>query len=241
MLFVMLCASFIVTSSLNVSWQDGDSQSFRTPFPLNNFSRTGKTSNPNSPKAYKATKKASKHSASCKDNGGGGGINSAQEGILQTLAKLRAIGIHQPKRDMVQGLSGNSKTKAGYVKNLGIMKKKSYIEYTDGQTISLTDAGVRYVGDDVDPASLSNESFHADIKKMIAPKTGKILDVLADGKVHDRNKVARALGYDMNKLSGYTKSLSQLSSLGFLTYDKTTLQLTDKAFPLGRPGVTKKW
>ena len=46
--------------------------------------------------------------------------------------------------------------------------------------------------------------------------------------------VAKALGYDLDKLSGFEKDLSKMSSLGFLVKDKDTMQLTAKCFIAGR-------
>lgn len=158
-------------------------------------------------------------------------LNAAQEVILQTLGKLRAVKKDEPTREMVMQMSKNSKTKAGYDKNCGILRKQGFLAYPSSKTMELTDTGVAHVGSP-DPSDMTNEVFHASIKQMISKKAGLIFDAIVDGKVHDRKKTAEDLGYDMTKLSGYDKDLSKMSSLGFLDYDKTTLQLTKMCFPM---------
>lgn len=158
-----------------------------------------------------------------------------EEAIVQALGKLHAAGITQPKRDMVQAMSGNGKTLEGFKKNMGCTKKKGYLVYPDGTSVALTDKGVSHVGE-VDPDSITNEFFHEEVvKPLLNKKASLIFDAISDGDVHQKKDVAEELGYQMDKLTGYEKDLSKMSKLGFLTKDKTTIQLTNKCFPLGRP------
>lgn len=201
---------------------------------------TGVSNKTSKAKVKSAPKKATKHQAKAsspsKSDGGGVSVKPAEEKILQAIGKLRVIGTEQPTRDQVQKFSGNTKTKAGFDKNLGNLKKKGFVEYPDGKTVALTDQGVEYVGE-VDPSDLSNEAIQNEMKEMIPAKARDIFDALLDGKEHDRKKLAEQLKYDMNKLSGYQKNISQMRTLGFVDYpSKTTIKLTDSCFPLGRPG-----
>jgi len=189
-------------------------------------------------KAKAASKKIVnvKHS---KSSGGGkksGGLNPKQVGILEALGKLHAVGITEPKRDMVQALSGNSKTTEAFKKNMGIIRSKfGYLEFPSSTTVALTDAGREYVGEP-DPESLTNAYFKEHMMKpLLSKKAGEILDAISDGEVHNKIIVAQDMGYDMDKLSGYEKDLSKMSTLGFLDKTKDTIQLTDQCFPSGRP------
>lgn len=165
-----------------------------------------------------------------------GKVKPPQHKILQTMGKLRAANIEVPTRLQVQQFSGNIKTKAGFEKNLGILKKQGYVDYPDGKTAVLTQQGIDYVGK-VDPSSLTNESVQEDIKELVGgPKAQEIFDALLDGRIHNRKKIAKQLGYDMNKLSGYDKNISKMKTLGFIEYsDKESMSLTDQCFPKGRP------
>jgi len=151
------------------------------------------------------------------------------------MGKLYAIGIAEPTREMVQSYSGNSKTPEGFKKNMGQIKKGGFTSYPSGNTVALTNIGLEYVGD-VDPSSLSIDEFHVNIKEMLVSKQAKeIFDLLVDGQVHQKMDLVAKLKLDPKKLSGFEKNISKMSSLGFAVKNKTTVQLSDKCFPLGRP------
>lgn len=151
------------------------------------------------------------------------------------MGKLYHALITQPKRDMVQAFSGNAKTLEGFKKNLGNIKKKGYVNYPDGATVALTEKGIAYVGTDVDPSSITNETIHETFKELLPGNKGKLIfEAISDGHVHQKKDIAVQLGYDLTKLSGYEKDLSKMSTLEFINKTKTTIQLTDKCFPLGR-------
>lgn len=164
-----------------------------------------------------------------------GPLKPALDNILQMMGKLHSIGHNQPKRDQVQSFSGNAKTPEGFKKNMGILKKEGWVLYPSKDTVELTEQGLEYVGD-VDPSSLSIDEFHENIKEMLPSKQAKeIFDMITDGKIHSKKDIIMKLGLDPNKLSGLEKNLSKMSKLGFLEKNQTTIQLTDKCFPLGRP------
>jgi len=162
-------------------------------------------------------------------------LKAGEDKIMQALGKFRAIGEYQPKRDLVMQFSGNAKTPEGFKKNTGTLKKKDLLQYPSGTTVELTDQGVDYVGD-IDPSSLTDEELHKTIKEILGSKKAEeLFDLLIDGNVRDRIEIAKKMNYDLNKLSGYDKMLSKMSTMGFLEKTKTTLQLTEKCFLRGRP------
>ena len=203
---------------------------------------TGKSKcNVNNKSPASGAKKASASSKHKVGASGGGGskkavkLSASQVKILETLGKLHAAKIEQPTRDLLQTLSGNTKTVEGFKKNMSILKKHGYINYPDGKTVELTSLGLEYVGDSIDTSDLTNEQMQANIKEVLSKAGGRILDAINDGKVHNKDEVAKQLGYDMNKLSGYNKDLSKMSTLGYLDKTSTTIQLKDICFPFGRP------
>lgn len=194
------------------------------------FSVAGKTTSSRKIKAAKTVTPTKVKAATTNATG----VKPAEDKILQAMGKFRAIGEHQPTRDQVQNFSGNAKTLAGFQKNVGNLKKKGYLVYTPGNTLELTEKGVNHVGD-IDPSSLTNEELHKSIKEILgSPKAGELFDMLVDGNEHNRIEIAKEMGYDLKKLSGYDKMLSKMSTLGFVEKTKTTLQLTDKCFLPGR-------
>lgn len=136
----------------------------------------------------------------------------------------------QPTLSMVQSFSGNNKTNAGYVKNVGILKKHGLIAKVGKDSIELTDLGMAFV-EDSDPSNISLVKFHDNIKALLTKKGAAIFDTIKDRKVHDKIEVAKRLGYDLNELSGYDKDLSKMATLGFLRKNKMEIQLTDVCFP----------
>ena len=139
----------------------------------------------------------------------------------------------QPTKDRVQTFSGNGKTKSGFDKNLGMLKKQCCIEYPSTGLLEVTDKGLALVGGAV--KSMTQKQCHENIKALLSKKAAAVFDSLAEGRAHDKMELARLLGYDMGKLSGYEKDLGRMSSLGFLDRRGKELQLTDFCFPMGRP------
>jgi hypothetical protein len=163
-------------------------------------------------------------------------LKPAEKHILETVGQLVAIGMSQPSRDHVQKFSGYATKQAGYDKNLGQLRKKGYLEFPDRKSLALTTKGTAQVGE-VDTSNVTNEAYQDKMKELLPPKARSILDALADGQVHDREELAQQLHYDMDKLTGYHKNISQMKTFGFVDYvGSNTIQLSDGCFPMGRPG-----
>lgn len=74
--------------------------------------------------------------------------NPGKDCILNTMGKLRATQMEQPKSDLVMKLSGNASSEASFFKKLSMLSKKGYIKYNpDSKTIALTEKGIHYVGE----------------------------------------------------------------------------------------------
>ena len=69
------------------------------------------------------------------------------------------------------------------------------------------------------------------VKNKVSKRGVLVYDVLSDRKAQDKNKVAKQMGCDMSKLSGFEKDLNRLSALRFLKKVGNMIQLTDKCFP----------
>lgn len=158
--------------------------------------------------------------------------------ILEAMKKLKAAGLPLD-RTVVELLSGNAKTPQGYKKKLSEMKNKNLgvISYGSGSILDFTQLGMDAVGYDPDATPASNEDFHEKIKQILPNKQAlQIFEALLDGQVHDKQQIAiQVLNLDPTKLSGYDKNLSKLSTMRYLTKTETTIVLTDKCFPCGRP------
>lgn len=187
-------------------------------------SYTGKTT-ASAPKAKKAASSSKKS------------VKPAQRAILEAMAKLKSAGFDSQDRGFVQTFSKNGKTLEGFKKNVGLLKKAGLLSYGSASTLELTQEGMDFVGYDADAAPATNDEFHSLIKDVLPNKQAKqIFDLLVDGGVHDKKEIAMQIpNLDMSKLSGFNKNLSKLSTMGYLDKTQTTMQLTDKCFPKGRP------
>lgn len=167
------------------------------------------------------------------------GKKPVSERIVSALAELRVLKIIEPPRVQVALFSGYTNVKsAGYAKALSQLKGMDLIEYPSNTTVRLTAKGEETVKA-VD-APKDNAAVHERLKLLLKPTTIKVFDVLRDGRPHRRTDVATATNYTNEKSAGFAKALSTMSSLGILQYlrteqKETLVQLTDIAFPYGRP------
>lgn len=149
--------------------------------------------------------------------------------ILKAIGKLHAGHVENKTRDTVAILAKQKGTPEGYKKTLGMLKKANFIVYSGSDSVDLTPNGLDAIGYS---KPLNNNAFHEEvIKELITPKAWEIFQHLLDRKTRNIEETAKALGYDMNKLSGYQKNLSKMSTLGYLEKSQTTMKLTDKCFP----------
>lgn len=160
-------------------------------------------------------------------------VNEKQLAILRTIVKLRRLGIHAPIKQLVQLLSGNVQTKPGFDKNLGYLRKQGLVDFPGPVVVSSTDKGITHVGT-VDPSDLTSRFCLNCVKQLFARKIRPLFDIMSDGNEHNKLTVARRLGYDMDKLSGFEKELGSMVKIGYLMRDGDMVQLTDKCFPFGR-------
>ena len=190
-------------------------------------------------------KTAAKHSKPASSRSSTGGKMSVEQKIISALAELLALHISSPPRVQVAFFSGYSNVKsAGFAKALSMLKTKGYIEYPDKKSVRLSAAGIAKAGRLADLPT-SNAAVHERIKKLLKPTMVKVFDTLSSGAVRTRREVADATGYTNEKSAGYAKALSTMSSLGILEYPKDPtdskkklVQLTEIAFPFGRPSIS---
>ena len=166
--------------------------------------------------------------------------------ICCALMELYALNILKPLRIQVALLSGYSHQRStGFQKALSQLSQMHLIEYPDGKSTSLT-AGALASLKPVTPPK-DNEAAQERLCRLLIGKNGKvgstkttiIFGALKDGQVHTREAIAQASGHSHLRSTGFTKGLSFLSSMGLVSYpDSKTVQLTDIAFPYGRPQGT---
>jgi hypothetical protein len=170
--------------------------------------------------------------------------------ICHGLAELRALGMQEPSRIHVARSAGYTNAKStGFTKQLGLLKKGGIVDYQKGNRLKLTEHGLQSVPK-VDPPE-DNAAAQARLRMILklspkknskkgkqegSTKSDLMFDILSDGQVHERQKLALATGYTNIKSTGFTKVLGTMRSLGLIRYihgENPGVQLTNIAFPLG--------
>lgn len=184
----------------------------------------------------KVTKKSLKVS---KTNGS---LEDVENRILSKMADRHLFGVTEVSKGEVLKFAGYSfPTARRFIDATKSLKEKGHVEYlANSKTYRLTEAGLERAPSNNGKkreVPKTNEAFHAQLKEQFeSPKADVLLDMLADGRVHDRLTVCNEMGYKYQTAQAFAKSLKELKTLGFIdNAGQGKFQLTDKAFPLGRP------
>jgi len=178
-----------------------------------------------------ATKpKVAKKVSSNKQNKGS--ISGPQRILDFCLAMETRLNSPDVPRKMVVAASGvKMSTFAVTISN---MKKKGMIQY-DSESIFLTSEGRSKANSTGTVEVLDNKSAQADLKERfkLGGKAREMFDAMIDGRVHDRFALATQVG--ITNKGTLSVMLSNLKKNGIFLVTKTTLQLSDMCFPMGRP------
>ena len=181
----------------------------------------------------KAVKKAAasvKHTHSIR-------AGSPTEKILIQTARLAGIYQGSAPRNCVALLAGyKNKKQPGFIKQLGNLKKESYLELSNTDTMRLTDKALDFVAPHLDAAPVSNEETQDRIKEIVTqPKARKLIDLLSNGQTLSKTQVANELRYPNANTPGFIKFIGLQKKNGFVeVIDKDSVRLSDLAFPFGR-------
>lgn len=162
------------------------------------------------------------------------GDKPATRVILETMALLYARGTETPERKKVASLTAlNPKTMANAVTKL---KQKDLLECPSGDTFKLTDKGVEELSEFLEgEIGKTNEEVHEKIKAKLKGKEVAFFDLLVDGAEHDKEVVAKALGFvDGKKQKGFQNLAGVLKNKHSVVFypTKDTVQLVkDVCFP----------
>lgn len=166
--------------------------------------------------------------------------------ILGGLAKLYAAGVTEPKRALLSLVTGYPSK--SLLTLMGKLKKKNLLVYPDAHTVRITSEGLSRVPSSATAATgssgmLTNKEIQNRLKSTLNLKfqPTRIFDALVDGKIHNKKELAMSLGLDGSKFASFKTYLSSLGGMGLVIYPtKDSIQLTDLAFPLGRPSSEDK-
>jgi hypothetical protein len=162
------------------------------------------------------------------------GVTAPQQRIIDVLLQLEQFGIDAPDKPMVAAHAGVSPTSGGYFNNLGRLRSAGLIEYPQGGTVALTDAGRKLANQPTKKATL--EDLHASWLAIVPAPQAAILGALIEiypasipkDDLADRVGVSRTSG-------GFFNNLGRLRTLGAIEYpNRGEARATDILFPKGR-------
>lgn len=195
-----------------------------------------------SPTKTKVAKKAKPTKAkvfSPSSRGSGEGKLPVEERILSSLKELLDLGIIAPPIVQIALFCGYSNVQsASFKKAMKNLVGQNLIEYPSKETVSLTSAGADKAPSVVAPAT-TNEQVQDRLKQKLKDKAPLIFEELADGLPHVRSEVAASVGYSNPQSAGFKDAVKQMMVLSIVEHpdgNKKFIQLTDIAFPFGRPG-----
>lgn len=139
--------------------------------------------------------------------------------ILTALAEMLALGVEDVPRQYAMFMSGYTNlTSTGFVKAMSQLSSSKLTSYPSAGSVALTEEG-RAHAPDVDQPSTGAE-LRSRFMSLLGGKKSDMLRVLIAEYPRPvaREDLMRATGYGNLTSTGFVKAVSQLSSLGLLTY-----------------------
>lgn len=168
---------------------------------------------------------SAKQPKSKSSSGGGGGKISSKDKILKVVADSYCKGTNLIK---VEKLVAVTKLAKGSLMNvLTKLKKENLLESPEPGAVSLTEAGVEYMGDDC--KILTPEEVQAKMKETLKGKPLRLFELLKDGLTLSKEAVAKELDFpEGKKQRSFMNFLSKLKTGGMIEYpDKDHVKMTD--------------
>lgn len=158
-----------------------------------------------------------------------------RQSILDALAELEAIGVQSPPRVQVAFMAGYSNTRStGFAKAVSSLSADSLIAYPDSKRMKFTDSGRRQAKRVDEPPT--TETLHKRVCDLLGGVRADLLGVLIREYPNAvaRDDLAIRCKYTNVRSTGFAKSLSSLSGLGFVDYpDSQSAIASEILFPIG--------
>lgn len=162
------------------------------------------------------------------------GLSGLQKTLRALLVMKQLHKMEEAPKERIAAMSQISK--ATFPSLLSRMAKAGLIEYGSG-TIQLTDKGMKQAlalpKDAMDMVTSNQDAHEAILKSLKSKKAREIFQALADGKIHNKEAVMRAVKCT-NPATFNPLVSRELKKLGHVHYpSKGTIQLTATCFPFG--------
>lgn len=143
------------------------------------------------------------------------GITTAEQKVLDALARLEACGVSSPSKNQLAAFAGYSNPKSGgFSMPMAALVKKGYATSNNGCS-SLTSEGRAHAASH--PAPATSRELQQRIFDLLGDGEGRILRLLiaAYPKMIARENLADAAGYSNPKSGGFSQPVARLIELGF--------------------------
>jgi len=149
---------------------------------------------------------------------GDGSVTGPEQRILNAIAWMNSIGVHEPEQTAVAFLAGYTFGGGGFNNPRGALNTKGMVSYLSGNRIALTDAG-RALAQCPDTPLDSEELQKMVLERLPGPES-KILRVLLEHRDGLSNEeLAGKAGYTFGS-GGYNNPRGRLRTLGLVEYSE---------------------
>lgn len=158
-------------------------------------------------------------------------LSAAKQRILNALAALEVIGLHQAEKTQLALFAEQSPSSSGYTNNLGALRTLGLIDYPSPGAAALTDLGRSLA--DSSSAPRTQPELHAYVQRLIGASKWNVLAPLLECYPKAITKDDLATKADVSaSSSGYTNNLGSMRSLGLLDYPRPgEVRASDLLFP----------
>lgn len=194
-------------------------------------------------KVTDTTSKATKVKKSTKPTKSSGPRKSSsdvQGAIMRAFGEMHVVGIAEIPLFIVCMLAGYLNPRsANFAKELKELEKEGLIVKAKKGHFSLSEKGIASLPK-VEPVK-SNQDIHKRLLSILekkiktADKLHKMWDELCDGGDHDIGSLAAKVGYNNKRSANFAGMITSMQELGLAEKSKSSVKLTDLAFPFGRP------
>lgn len=187
----------------------------------------------------KATK-VKKSTKPTKSSGPRKSSSDVQGAVMRALGEMHVVGIAEVPLVIVCMLAGYSNPRtATFAKKFKELESEGLIVKAKKGHFSLSEKGISSLPE-VKP-STSNQDVHKRLLSILekkiktTDKLHKMWDELCDGGNHDIGSLAAKVGYNNKRSANFAGMIASIQELGLAEKSKSSVKLTDLAFPFGRP------
>lgn len=162
------------------------------------------------------------------------GITGPQQRILDSMAKLEALGLSDLHKTQVAAVAGVSPNSGSYANNLGRLRTMGLIDYPQGGLVAFTETGSSQANPVTEMPTV--EDLHAAWLSIITQPQQRILREIIAEYPNPLPKEELAHRIDVSPDSGsYANNLGRLRTLGAIDYPRPGyVRGMDVLFPAGR-------